>query len=74
MGLCAEKSVKDYGIDRKAQDQYALESYRRAAEAWKNGLFTAEVIPVCVCPKPGTKVTVAEDEEYKRLIEEKVGN
>lgn len=35
MGLCAEKTAKEYGISREDQDSYALESYRKAQDAWK---------------------------------------
>lgn len=43
MGMCAEKTVKDYHFTRQMQDEYALSSYERAANAWKNGDYTAEV-------------------------------
>lgn len=35
MGLCAEKSAKDYECTRADQDAFAIESYARAAESWK---------------------------------------
>lgn len=35
MGICGEKTAKECGISREDQDAYALESYRRADEAWK---------------------------------------
>lgn len=35
MGVCAEKTVSEYSITREEQDEYALESYRRAHHAWK---------------------------------------
>lgn len=72
MGICAEKTVKEYGITREQQDAYAIESYRRASAAWKSGQFVDEVVPVTVT-KPGKPdVVVAEDEEFKKLIEAKV--
>jgi acetyl-CoA acetyltransferase len=36
----------DYKLTREAQDAYAIESYKRAADAWKAGHFSAEVVPV----------------------------
>lgn len=45
MGLCAEKTVKDYKVTREEQDAYAVESYTRATESWKNGSFNDEVVP-----------------------------
>ncbi|WKX93507.1 hypothetical protein Q1695_011072 [Nippostrongylus brasiliensis] len=77
MGLCAEKSVKDYNISRSAQDEFAVQSYKKAAAAWKAdpefGLFAEEVIPVTVKPKRGASFVVSEDEEFKKLVESKNG-
>jgi len=73
MGLCAEKTCKDYGITRQQQDEYALSSYERVANAWKNGDFKPEVVPVSVKQRRGVPdLVVSEDEEYKRLMREKV--
>uniref|UniRef100_A0A0M3ILR9 Acetyl-CoA acetyltransferase n=1 Tax=Ascaris lumbricoides TaxID=6252 RepID=A0A0M3ILR9_ASCLU len=72
MGLCAEKTVKDYAFTREQLDAYAIESYRKAEHAWKEGAFNKEVVPVSVPQKRGSKVVLTEDEEYKRLIPEKV--
>ncbi|OZC05347.1 acetyl-CoA C-acetyltransferase [Onchocerca flexuosa] len=63
MGVCAEKTCSEYSISRKEQDEYALESYRRAHDAWKEGLFTEEVIPV----KCFDSNELFQDEEYKKL-------
>jgi len=67
MGNCAEKTAKDYGISKDDQDKYAVESYKRAAEAWKTGAYKAEVVPVTVKPKKGPEIVVSEDEEYKKV-------
>uniref|UniRef100_A0A915PEH6 Acetyl-CoA acetyltransferase n=1 Tax=Meloidogyne floridensis TaxID=298350 RepID=A0A915PEH6_9BILA len=73
MGLCAEKTAKDYGFTREDQDNYALKSYERAERAWTNSEFSAEVIEVNVRQRKGSPdLVVKEDEEYKRLIKEKV--
>lgn len=72
MGLCAEKTVKEYGFTREQLDNYAIESYRRAETAWKEGLFREEVLPVTVPQKKRAPLVVFEDEEYKRLILSKV--
>ncbi|KAL6736903.1 hypothetical protein Aduo_007205 [Ancylostoma duodenale] len=72
MGVCAEKSVKDYGISRTSQDEFAIQSYKKASAAWKDGLFAEEVVPVTIKPKRGTEIVVSEDEEYKKLVEAKV--
>ncbi|MGK5532794.1 thiolase family protein [Streptomyces sp. URMC 129] len=46
MGETAEEVARRYGVSREDQDAFALRSHRRAAEARKNGLFTAEILPV----------------------------
>ena len=46
MGTCAEKSVKDYKISREAQDEFAVNSYKKAAAAWKvRDLFLQDESP-----------------------------
>lgn len=72
MGLCAEKTAKEYELTREELDAYAIESYRRAEAAWKEGLFQSEVLPITVQLKKGQQLIVSEDEEYKRLIPSKV--
>ena len=46
MGNAAELCASTCGISREAQDAFAIESYRRAQEAWKTGKFKDEVVPV----------------------------
>lgn len=71
MGNCGESAAAKYNISRESQDAHAIESYRRAERAWKSGAFDAEIVPVTVKGKKGDTV-VREDEEYKRVIYEKV--
>jgi acetyl-CoA C-acetyltransferase len=71
MGNSAELCAKEYNITREAQDAYAIESYTRAAKAWKAGNFTEEVVPVTVSSKKGD-IIVSEDEEYKQVNFEKI--
>lgn len=46
MGITSENVARKYGITRKAQDAFALESHRKAAEAQRNGDFLDEIVPV----------------------------
>ncbi|KAJ6151635.1 hypothetical protein N7470_007232 [Penicillium chermesinum] len=46
MGICAEHTAKKYEVSREEQDQYAIQSYERAQQAWKEGRFEEEVVPV----------------------------
>lgn len=39
MGNCAEKTAKDYKVSRQEQDQFAIESYKRAEKAWQVCFF-----------------------------------
>lgn len=72
MGNTAELCAAKYTFSREEQDAYALESYRRATEAYQNGWFNDELAPVTISTRKGD-VVVAEDEEYKKLDPSKVG-
>ncbi len=72
MGLAGELCAKDCQISREEQDNYAISSYTRAAEAWKNGAFSNEVIPVEVPQRKGPAIIVSEDEEYKNVKFDKI--
>jgi acetyl-CoA C-acetyltransferase len=65
MGEWAEETAAAQGISRSMQDEYALESTRRAQEAQKKGLFQAEIVPVEIEGKKGEKTVVADDEGPK---------
>lgn len=67
MGVCAEKCATDYSISREEQDNFAIESYKRAAKAWGEGKFADEVVPVEIPQRKGDPVVFAEDEEYKAV-------
>ncbi len=46
MGLTAEEVAREYGINREAQDQFALESHRKAIDAIESGRFRDEIVPI----------------------------
>ncbi|MCO5249717.1 MAG: acetyl-CoA C-acyltransferase [Chitinophagales bacterium] len=71
MGNTAELCADKYNFTREQQDAYALESYKRAADAYANGWFADELAPVTISTRKGETV-VAEDEEYKNLRADKV--
>ncbi|MBL9013595.1 MAG: acetyl-CoA C-acyltransferase [Myxococcales bacterium] len=62
MGMCGELCAKEKGIPRSAQDEHAAESYRRALDAQKQGLFKAEIAAVKIADKKG-EISVDTDEE-----------
>jgi acetyl-CoA C-acetyltransferase len=72
MGLCAEACATTHGISRSAQDEYALESTRRAIEAARSGAFRAEIVPVELEGKKGEKTVVAEDDGPKNARPDKI--
>lgn len=48
-------------LTREEQDAFSAQSHQRAAEAWKNGVFDDEVVPVTIASRKGD-VTVSQDE------------
>ena len=63
MGMTAELVAEKYLLSRECQDQYALESHRRALDAIKNGRFKDEIVPVNVPgKKKGESVEFSTDE------------
>lgn len=66
MGMFGEKCAKEFGYTREAQDAFAIESYKRALDAQKNGKFDAEIVPVEVPQRKGDPVVVKLDEEPGR--------
>ena len=62
MGSAAEICATDYKFSREAQDQFAVDSYKKAQEAQSKGVFTQEIAPVAIESRKGT-VTIDKDEE-----------
>jgi len=62
LGETAENVAERYGVSREAQDAFALESQRRAAEAQSSGAFDAELVPVEVPRRRGPAARVTVDE------------
>ena len=67
MGVCAEKCASEHQITRVQQDEFAIQSYKRSAEAWSAGKFKEEVVAVEIPQRKGDSVVFAEDEEYKSV-------
>ena len=71
MGNAGELCSTTYKITREDQDNFAKESYTRAAKASEQGYFKKEIVPVEIAGK--TTVIVGEDEEYKKANFDKMG-
>jgi len=71
MGTFAEDAAREYQFTREDQDQYAIESLRRANAAITEGRFDKEVVPVTVTTRKG-EVTVDRDEQPGKGNPEKI--
>lgn len=72
MGVCADLCAAEHNFTREDQDKYAIQSYTRSANAWKEGKFDEEVVPVEVPQRKGEPLQISEDEEYKNVILDKI--
>ncbi|MBT5614874.1 MAG: acetyl-CoA C-acyltransferase [Flavobacteriales bacterium] len=72
MGVCAETCAKDMEFSREEQDAFAIESYNRSSQSWKDGKFANEIVPVEVPQRRGDALIISEDEEYKNVRMEKI--
>jgi acetyl-CoA C-acetyltransferase len=64
MGVTAENVAKQYEISREDQDNLALESHRRAIQAWDEGRFKDQIVPVVIKNRKGE--TVFDTDEHPR--------
>lgn len=68
MGNCAENTAKKFNISREDQDEYALSSYKKSAEAYKNNAFSSQIVSVSIPQRKGKPdIVISEDEEYKKI-------
>lgn len=72
MGNTAEICAAHYNFSRQQQDEYAITSYKRAQEAYTNGYFKNELVPVEIPQRKGNPVLITEDDEYKNILWDKV--
>jgi 3-oxoadipyl-CoA thiolase len=66
LGETAEKVAVRYNISRLSQDEFALASQRRAADAIRNGRFRDEIVPVPVPGPKGSPAGLFEVDEHPR--------
>jgi acetyl-CoA C-acetyltransferase len=64
MGTLCELTVDKYKISRKEQDDFAIQSHKKAAEATRSGMFTEEIVPISV--KRGRDEDVVDTDETIR--------
>jgi len=66
MGMCGELCARELDFTREAQDDFSVESYRRAQAAQERGAFAQEIVPFTVKGRKGD-VVVSDDEEPTRV-------
>jgi acetyl-CoA acyltransferase len=66
MGLTAENLALRYKISRREQDEFALRSHRRAAEATDSGAFAKEIVPTWGRDEEGRRKIMTEDQCIRR--------
>lgn len=71
MGAFAEDTAGQYQFTREQQDDYAIESLRRANAAIESGAFDAEITPVEITSRKGTE-TITTDEQPGKARPEKI--
>jgi 3-oxoadipyl-CoA thiolase len=62
MGETAENVAERWGVSRQRQDDFALESHRRAIAAIDAGRFDGQIVPVPVRQRKGPPIMVERDE------------
>jgi acetyl-CoA C-acetyltransferase len=67
MGNLAEICADEFKISREAQDEFAIQSYSRAQEAQRNGLFKNEIVPIEIPQKKGEPMLFDTDEEPAKV-------
>ena len=65
MGNTGEVVAERYGVTREEQDEYALNSHRKAAAAIKAGKFKDEIVPVEIPQKKGAALVFDTDEAVR---------
>ena len=72
MGNCADNTAKEMNISRQEQDDYAILSYQRTAQATETGKFKEEIVTVEIPQRKGDPLMITEDEEFRKVNFEKI--
>ena len=72
MGNCGELCALEKGFTREMQDNFAVQSYKRALEAKEKGFFDKEIVPVVIKGRKGKETVVSDDEEPGRVRFDKI--
>lgn len=74
MGNCADNTAKEMNISREAQDEFAINSYKKVAASTEAGDFKEEIVPVEIPQRKGDPVVMDTDEEFSNVNFEKIPN
>lgn len=72
MGSAADKTAKEHNITREEQDEFAINSYKKASSSWAAGKFNEEIVPVEIPQRKGDPILMTEDEEYTNVNFDKI--
>lgn len=72
MGVCADACAAKYQFSREEQDAFAIQSYKRASDAWHTGKFNNEIVPVEVPQRKSAPIIVTQDEEFTNVTLNKI--
>ena len=72
MGTAGEICAKECTISREQQDEFAVESYKRAIQAHENGYLKNEIVEMKVADRKGNVSKVTMDEELERVNFDKI--
>ena len=73
MGVAADLCGETCNVPRERQDEFSIESYRRAQASVENGAFAEEIVPVTIKGRKGDTV-VEQDEEPSKTNFDKIPN
>lgn len=67
MGITGENVAQKYGVTREQQDEYAVNSHRKAVQAWNECRFKGQIVPVEIpARKKGEAPTLFDKDEGPR--------
>ena len=72
MGVFADATAEKFGVSREAQDQFAINSYKKVAQATLDGKLKDEISPILIPQRKGDPIVFSEDEEYKNVNFDKI--
>ncbi len=72
MGNCGDSTATKFNISREEQDEYAIQSYKRAEAATNANKFRDEIVEVSIPQRKKDPIILTEDEEYKNVRFDKI--